>query len=73
MAPITAINAARRLAAELALPAARGSVFAWAGDGQERIVVRADRQWLRNHRVLPPSFMGFPVTADDPGDVIAYR
>lgn len=72
MPETTAIIAARKLAQELALPRSRGSVFAWNEAGNERIVVRADRTWLRHHRDLPRSFMGFPVDADEPSDPVAY-
>lgn len=73
MGTITAITAARKLAAQLALPTTRGTVFAWISDGQERLVVRADQHWLRSHRTLPKTFMGFPVTADDPSDTVAFH
>ena len=72
MSDTLAVIAARKLAQQLALPHSRGSVYAWNDRGQDRIVVRADRLWLRNHRDLPRSFMGFPVEADEPSDPVAY-
>lgn len=71
MAETTAIIAARKLAKELDLPRSKGSVFAWFDGGRQRIVVRADRTWLRHHRSLPRSYMGYPVEADDPSDPVA--
>lgn len=73
MGKVTAITAARKLAAELALPTTRGTVFAWTAEGKDRLVVRADRHWLSTHRELPKSYMGFPVTADDPSEAMAFR
>lgn len=68
MPETTAIVAARKLAQELDLPCSKGTVFAWFGGGRERIVVRADRTWLRHHCQLPRSYMGFPVEADEPSE-----
>lgn len=73
MAETSAIVAARKLAKELDLPKSKGSVFAWFDNGRHRIVVRADKTWLRNHRSLPGSYMGFPVEADDPSDPMALN
>ncbi len=73
MATITADIAARRLASELALPPSRGSVFAWFDETESKIVIRAERSWLRRHRSVPRTYLGYAVETDDPSEAVAFR
>lgn len=73
MVAITADTAARRLASELALPPSRGSVFAWFDPAGPKIVIRAERTWLRRHRDIPRTYLGFAVETDEPSDAVAFR
>lgn len=57
----TAFQAAKALAAELALPSSRASVFAWHTDLGDKIVISGDTDWLTARRAVPAVYLGFPV------------
>lgn len=73
MVAITADTAARQLASELALPPSRGSVFAWFDPAGAKIVIRAERSWLRRHPEIPNTYLGFTVETDEPSGAVAFR
>lgn len=72
MSDVSPLVAAKRLAADLNLPAQRGSVFVWHTDAGLCLVVAADPEWLENHHFNMHEYLGFPVERRDRLNGIAF-
>jgi hypothetical protein len=73
MGQVTAIKAAKQLAADLNLPSRQGSVFVWHTPNGPSLVIAADRSWLVTHRTVPHEYLGYPVEARDRFEITAER
>lgn len=54
-------TAAAKLAGELQLSSWEGCVWVRSSDGNTKIMVAVDDAWLRRHRPVPTTYMGFQV------------
>lgn len=61
MNKVTLIEAARSLAASLAIPSRRGTIFAERTEAGERIVIAVDLDWISTARSVPPEHLGYKV------------
>lgn len=72
MPEVSALVAAKQLAAELKLPAQRGSVFVWHTDRGLCLVVAADNDWLAHQHFSLHEYLGYPVETRDRIMGVAY-
>ena len=73
MPEVTALMAAKQLAADLKLPAQCGSVFVWYTDQGLCLVVAADHDWLAHQDFQLHEYLGFPVQTRDRIVGVAYQ
>lgn len=63
---VSALTAAKQLANILSLPSTKGSVLVWIHNGDQCLMIAADRKWVKFHKDIPQSYLGFPVIIGDP-------